>query len=201
MKHMKYILLGLIVAIVASFAIMKLTEVQRAEKNFTLAMEMLKNGDIDKASRYVKDGEIIDEAALSKYEGSKEFIGTLFSKIEYSINSAQKTDPQTIKLNVDFTSPDMKKIFSSSVKDILKMRLKNAFTFGEKKMDDNEVNAETVKILTENLNDSTEEVECNIDINVVKTNMGWKIDAVDSVKDGITGGLLSGIKYLAEALD
>lgn len=193
--------LALIVLLAAGFAVMKLTEVQRAERSFVITMESLKEGNMTRASEYVKGGELISEDLASKYKGYEVLLENLFSDVSYNINSAQKTDSKTIKLNVDITSPDMKSILTSSARDILAMRFKNAFTFGEDKMNENEINIETMNIIIEKMNSNKDKtVTSNVDINIVNTDKGWKIDAVDSVKDAITGGLISGIKDLTKVL-
>ena len=48
--------------------------------------------------------------------------------------------------------------------------------------------------------DSAETITKTIDINVVSSGIGWKIDAVDSVKDAVTGGLISAVQDLSKAL-
>ncbi len=200
MKYMKYIV-AVIVVIAAAFAVLKLTEVKRAEHTFAMAMEALKEGDIVKTSSYVKGGKIIDEEIAEKFKGGEALLKILFSNMTYSINNSEKIDDETIKINADITTINMQKIFADSLREILALHLKNAFTFGENKLDDEQLNTETIKIITDKMNsDSAETITKTIDINVVSSGIGWKIDAVDSVKDAVTGGLISAVQDLSKAL-
>ncbi len=200
MKYIKYII-AFVIVIVAAFAIFKLTEVQRAENTFTSAMEALKEGDLVKVSGYVKGGEIADKEFAEKYKEEEALLKLLLSNMTYKVNYSEKVDSKTIKVNADVTAFNMQKIFADSLKEILALYLKNAFTFGENKLDENQLNIETMNIVMEKMkSDSAEMVTNTIDINVVKTNTGWKIDTVDSVKDAITGGLFSALKNLTQSL-
>ena len=176
-------------------------EVKKAEETLNSTMTALQTGDFIGAASYIKNDTyyLTKNALLSTYKDNGDLTKDIFSKLSYKINSAEKIDNSLVKMNVDITNVNMKNILSSAVGDLFSLAISSAFD-PEKQMSDEEMQNKMAELISEGINaEGAETVTSTVDVNAVKTEDGWKIDADDKVIDAVTGGLLSTAESMGNA--
>ncbi len=177
------------------------SNVEKAQNALDSTMSALQSGDIAAASKHINDiDELSSSDMFSSLEGQGDFGKTLFSKMSYSINSSEEVDESTVKFNVDITTVDMSVVFSNMISQIFSLALSNAFASGEEQMSEDEMKDKMFELLADGINaEDAATVTNTVDVNVVKTDDGWKVDVTDTVLDMVTGGLVSAAQSLGSA--
>ena len=158
-------------------------EVKDAEGALNSAIAALQSGDYAKASGYINGSEILDNNEM-----------LCFSNLSCSINSSEKTDNSNVKINADITNVNTANAFKDTITQAFSLALS-----GEVSQD--EMESKILEIFAQNLSgEDVETVTSTIDINMVKTDEGWKVDANEELQDAITGGLVSASKNLGNSL-
>lgn len=170
-------------------------EVKDAEGALNSAIAALQSGDYAKASGYINGSEILDNNEMLKNaENTESLIKAMFSNLSCSINSSEKTDNSNVKINADITNVNTANAFKDTITQAFSLALS-----GEVSQD--EMESKILEIFAQNLSgEDVETVTSTIDINMVKTDEGWKVDANEELQDAITGGLVSASKNLGNSL-
>lgn len=171
-------------------------EVKDAESALNSAITALQAGDYEKASGYINGGEVLDSnGMLNNLENGEELVKALFARLSCKINSSEKIDNDNVKINADITAINTSNAFNNTVSQIFSL------AFSGKNMSEEEMDSKMIEIFTENLSSEDAETVTNtVDINMIKTDEGWKVDANEEVQDAITGGLVSAAENLGSSL-
>jgi hypothetical protein len=152
--------------------------------------DALKSGDLESAKAYVKDGDdqILNETEDEESDTEMNYIlGTLsYNVISTEINDSTATVKTTI------TNVDMKPVMGEFVTQL--------FSLAFSDLDEEELEAKQKEAFAnafEANKDTT--IDTEVDIQLEKTETGWVINPTDDLADGITGGLLSVGKDLANS--
>lgn len=177
-------------------------EVEKAENTLNSTMSALQTGDFLTASDYIKNTEVLtSNETFNTYKDNAEFTKAIFTKLSYKINSAEKIDSSTVKMNVEITNVNMKNVLSSAISDLFTLAFSNAFAPAEEQMSDEDMQNKMIELIAEGINaEGAEPLTNTVDVNAVKTDDGWKIDADNTVIDAVTGGLLSAVESMGSAL-
>lgn len=175
------------------FGLSGCNEVKNAENTLNSAMESLQKGDFISAAQYIEfTGDSDQESQFAQFEENQDTAAALFSKMTYTINSSEKTDSSNVKMNVTVTNADMKTVFSNVISDMFSIALSNAFASEEEQLSDEEMQNKIFELLKDGINDENVQTVTNtVDVNVTKTDGGWKVQVDSDVLDAATGGLVS----------
>lgn len=161
-------------------------EVRDAENALNSAITALQEGDYTKASGYVNGNEFLENNEMLKNaENTENVAKALFSKLICKINSSEKIDNSNVKINADVTNVNTENAFKNTITQAFSLALSG-------NVSQDEMESKILEIFTQNLSgEDVETVTSTIDINMVKTDDGWKVDADEKLQDAITGGLVS----------
>lgn len=176
-------------------------EVEKAENTLNSTMTALQSGDFVTAAGYIKDTDVLtSNETFNTYKDNADFINAIFSKLNYKINSSELIDNSTVKMNVEITNVNMKTVLSNAISDLFTLAFSNIFASEEEQMSDEDMQNKMIELIAEGINaEDAETVTNTVDVNAVKTDSGWKIDADNTVIDAVTGGLLSAVESMGSA--
>lgn len=201
MKILKKIT-AIIMVLVMSLSLSGCNEEKKAEEALNQTMSALQKGDFLKAGGYIADtSALTGNAAFDTYKDNNDFTGAIFSKLTYSVNSVEKTDSSNVKINATVSNVNMGNVISNAIGEIFTLALSNAFAPEEEQMSDEQMQNKMAELIAEGINaEDAEIVSKTVDVNVIKTDDGWKIDADEEVVDAVTGGLLTVAENMENSL-
>lgn len=194
MKSLKKLFV-LILTLAFLTALCGCNEVKDAESALNSTIAALQEGDYAKASGYINGSEILDNNEMLKNaKNTESLVIALFSNLSCSINSSEKIDSTNVKINADITNVNTANAFKNTITQAFSLALSG-------NVSQDEMESKILEIFTQNLSgEDAETVTNTVDINMVKTEDGWKIDADEKVQDAITGGLVSAAENLGSSL-
>lgn len=194
MKILKKIVL-IVVALSFLAALCGCNEVKKAESALNSTVTALQAGDFTTASNYIDCSEILDNNEMfGDLENGESVMKALFEQLSCKINSSEQVDKDNVKINADITNIDTSAAFQNTISQVFSL------AFSGEDISEDEMKNKIIEIFTESLSsEDTETVTNTVDINMVKTEDGWKIDADKAVQDAITGGLLSAAENMGNA--
>ncbi|WP_304509272.1 DUF4878 domain-containing protein [Anaerotignum sp.] len=150
----------------------------------------LKSGDLESAKAYVKDGndQILND---TEEEESATEMNYILGTLSYHVISTEIND-STATVKTTITNVDMKPVMGEFVTQL--------FSLAFSGLDEEELEAKQKEAFAsafEANKDTT--IDTEVDIQLEKTETGWVINPTDDLADGITGGLLSVGKDLANS--
>lgn len=120
-----------------------------------------------------------------------------FSKITYEIKSAEKDKEDKKKVNVvvDVSAVDLATLYKNAVTEALQNIFANIFSVDENV----DISDEAFDRFAKSLSEENLPMAANtVNISVIKTKEGWKIEPDDELYNAITGGFISYVKQLGE---
>ena len=197
MKSLKKItVLGLIFILLTTL-LTGCGEARQAESTVRKMFSAFQKLDFEGAQSYI-DVDELASAEDDDPEQNKMFMKVLFDKLEYKIISSEKIDDNTVMVKAAITNLDMKPVMG----EYFKAALEYAFShlFADPQPTEEEQNAEMEKIFAECVeNAETEKVTNEVDIKVVKTEDGWKVESDTKLANAMLGGLLDAAVALSDA--
>lgn len=171
-------------------------EEKKAEAALNSVVTALQSGDFETAGKYIKSSEnLSDNEFFEKTVNTEEAGKAMFSKMSCVVNSVEKTDNSNVVINADIKNVDMKGIISNSISELFSLAFSNALASEEEQMSDEDMQKKMMELIVNGINaDDASIVSKNIDLKVVKTDDGWKVNADENVADAVTGGLVSTVK-------
>lgn len=170
-------------------------EVKNAESALNSAVSALQAGDCATATGYINGSEILDNNEMFKdFENGEGVMKALFAKLSCKINSSEQVDDNNVKINADITNINTSVAFQNTISQMFSL------AFSGENISEEEMENKVIEIFVENLSgEGAETVTSTVDVNMVKTEDGWKIDADEAVQDALTGGLVSAAENLSNS--
>lgn len=195
MKMTKKLVL-IFVSVFMLFLLSGCNEEKKAVETLNSAVAALQSGDFETAAKYIKNNEnLTDNEFFKNTVNAAEAGKAVFSKMSCEVNSVEKTDNKNVVINADVKNVDMKSIISNSISELFSLAFSNALASEEDQMSDEEMQNKMMELIINGINaEDTAVVSKNIDIKVVKTDDGWKVNVDENVADAVTGGMVSTVK-------
>lgn len=191
---------AIIISVIMIMCLIGCNEVKEAEDTLNSVVTVLQAGDFEKADRYINNTDShISAERFGYYRDEAELRKVIFSRLSYKINSAEKIDSDRVKMNVEFTNVNMKNVLNNAASELFSILDIDMFSIFEKERTDDkesmsseELENTVTKLIAEGIQgEKAGTVTNTVDVNAVKTDEGWKIDADDTVTDAMAGGLFT----------
>ncbi|MHB8074011.1 DUF5105 domain-containing protein [Desulfosporosinus fructosivorans] len=165
------------------------TKAETPEQSVTKALTAIKNLDNEAAQIYFANEDLFDgkleNEALKNDETAKLVVEKLSFK---TLSSSIKENTATVKTEI--TNIDVGSIFGEYVKQAMSIAFSNAFSGN--KLSDEDVKQQADKMFSDLLKkEDNKTITSTVDIQLTKSDTGWKINMDDSLSDAILGGLVS----------
>lgn len=163
------------------------------KKNDTATISELYSGDTELSNFFNSTG--VDTESLSE-----EFMSTIKEKLlafEYTLSN-EKIDGDKATVDVSVKTYNFKVAFTNAVSDYFQKALSMIFS----DVSDEEMNKLMENTLSEHLNDATFDYEKTAQINLTKTEDGWKIDDFEDnteIINTLTGGMIEFATEMSDA--
>lgn len=176
-------------------------ETKKAETTVNNAFAALKELDFEKAADYINLDEIIDSENESEDALALDdtvIMENLFGKLEHKIVSSEKLDKDTVIVKAEITAIDMKPVLAEFIGNALQYAFANAFASPQPS--EEEVNQKMIEMFVESISkEDLATVTKEVDMNVVKVDKKWKIEATDELSNALLGGLIEAAKELGDS--
>lgn len=191
---------AIIISVVMIMGLAGCNEVKEAEDALNSVVTALQAGDFEKADRYINNTDShISAERFGYYRDEAELRKSIFSRLSYKINSSEKIDNDRVKMNVEFTNVNMKNVLNNAASELFSILDIDMFSIFEKErnydkesMGSEELGNTVTELIAEGIQgEKAGTVTNTVDVNAVKTDEGWKIDADDTVTDAMAGGLFT----------
>ena len=182
-------LILVVVMVVACLAACGMSPEKQAEKAVSSCFDAMKAGDLETAQTYIQD----DEELLEKGESGDSAINSamleaVFEKLDYKILSSTKVDDATVTVKAEISNVDMKPVFTEFFTQALQYTFSNLTA--DPQPTEEEVNQKMEEIFNSCISkEGLETVTKEVDIQVVKNDAGWVIDADEKLANALLGGL------------
>lgn len=191
---------AIIISVVMIMGLAGCNEVKEAEDALNSVVTALQAGDFEKADRYINNTDShISAERFGYYRDEAELRKSIFSRLSYKINSSEKVDNDRVKMNVEFTNVNMENVLNNAALELFSILdidmfsiLEKERTYDKESMSGEELENTVTELIAEGIQgEKAGTVTNTVDVNAVKTDEGWKIDADDAVTDAMAGGLFT----------
>ncbi|EJO5347240.1 DUF4878 domain-containing protein [Clostridium botulinum] len=158
--------------------------------------EALKQQDIQKASKYVKQDSSDKKLQINKFDSKEQekMVKDVLAKVEYSLGDVEKSgDTATAKVSV--TSIDLGRITTKTINEMLPTLMSQAFS--QEKVDKKKQQAVILQHILNSINDpNAPKTKTDITVKLVKDDNGWLIEPDEQLINALTGNFYSISKKL-----
>lgn len=169
-----------------------------AQNTFEAMMSAFKSGDRSEIDKYYSFDMLttyIEEKDGKKLEAS--ILSTL-KKMDYKVNSAERTSSGAVKLNVDITTVDFSKIAEGYIKNVMELVKTSEYKALVRNIDDEKYEALMVSQMISAIENCPDErVTKTVDVTMIKGETGW---ILGGEPDEFMGALFEDMSNLLEAL-
>ena len=191
MKRFKNVLTLLLLIFACLLNLTGCGETQNAEKTVSGMFEAFKSLEFEKAKTYVDYNEFKISDNKDSITGDIDLLmKNLFNKLDYKIISSEKNDNKNVIVKTEITAIDMKPIMSEVFSNALQIAFANALASKDQQLSEEDTYKKIEEIFIQSLSKPDLKTVTNtVDINVVKTKDGWKVNVDETMTNALFGGL------------
>ena len=191
MKRFKNVLTLLLLIFACLLNLTGCGETKNAEKTVSGMFEAFKSLEFEKAKTYVDYNEFKISDNKDSITGDIDLLmKNLFNKLDYKIISSEKNDNKNVIVKTEITAIDMKPIMSEVFSNALQIAFANALASKDQQLSEEDTYKKIEEIFIQSLSKPDLKTVTNtVDINVVKTKDGWKVNVDETMTNALFGGL------------
>ena len=197
MKALKRTVSVLLLAVLL-FSMTGCSDTAVAERKVRAMMTVIRHLDMETAQKYFDLNDLtggnFTEEQLEEFGPVLE---DLCKEIDYEILSSEQIDETTVEVKTSITAVDMEPVFKDFMADFLPYALGASFSGTSEE----EMTEKAAAYFEEALEDhKTEKTTVTVDIQVIKGEDGWEVNAEETLLNALFGGLLDSIEAFSEGL-
>lgn len=147
-----------------------------AQNAFTETFDLIKTGDLDAVTQAITEDANIDE--VIKSVETKDILSAAFKRVDYKINSVTETDKENVVINADISGVNMQ--------DVVTLTISAIFSNITVDSTDEEIKESTTAAIISAI-EQTEATVTTVDVNVKKTDAGWRVEYSDDLMAAMFG--------------
>ncbi len=160
---------------------------ETAEQSVEKALNAIKAADIEAASKYIDYNEIVNAGSTGTPDTedekkSEEMSKAILKNIEYKILESSEEE-KTAVVKTEITNLDMSNVMAEFISQLFPLAFSG--------LNEEQLNEKSFEIFTNLVSSETKTVTKTVDINLSKSEEGWRIVGDDALADALTGGLVS----------
>ena len=161
-------------------------ELKEAQTAFENHVKCVQTMDTENEEKYIDYG-IVAEVEADAMENIDVVSRAVFSSVQYEVLSCKGNDEGIVTVEAKFTTIDLTGVLGKCTVDVLMETEENDYT-------DEELEARTMERFIEELGkEGLPTVENTINVNVKKTDNGWKVESSPEYRNVVSGGIIGAL--------